>query len=76
MQKIVGACFARIIFAFALLACGWQTAVAVLSPGVSAVAAGTSRTLALKSDGTVWAWGLNTNGQFGDGTTTQRAAPM
>src|SRR6185312_15197966 len=40
------------------------------------IAAGGTHVLALKSDGTVWAWGSNTSGQLGDGTTTQRAAPV
>ncbi|MGA2245158.1 MAG: hypothetical protein ABSH48_09180 [Verrucomicrobiota bacterium] len=32
------------------------------------VAVGGSSTLALKSDGTMWAWGANNGGQLGDGT--------
>lgn len=32
--------------------------------------------LALKSDGTVWAWGNNDKGQLCDGTTTARATPV
>jgi len=32
--------------------------------------------LALGSNGTVWAWGDNTWGQLGDGTTTARSAPV
>jgi alpha-tubulin suppressor-like RCC1 family protein len=32
--------------------------------------------LVLKSDGTVWTWGLNTNGRLGDNTTTQRTTPV
>jgi alpha-tubulin suppressor-like RCC1 family protein len=32
--------------------------------------------LALKGDGTVWAWGINNGGQLGDGTTTSREAPV
>src|SRR5262249_18330023 len=44
--------------------------------GVSALAAGTSYSLALKSDGTVLAWGANSNGQLGDGTTAAKATPV
>ena len=32
-------------------------------------------TLAVRSDGTVWAWGGNPYGQLGDATTTERARP-
>jgi alpha-tubulin suppressor-like RCC1 family protein len=42
---------------------------------VVAMAAGNSHSLFLKSDGTLWAVGLNQGGQLGDGTTTTRARP-
>ncbi|MCW5983296.1 MAG: choice-of-anchor D domain-containing protein [Bryobacteraceae bacterium] len=35
--------------------------------GVTAIAAGVNHSLALRSDGTVWAWGDNQSGQLGDG---------
>ena len=44
--------------------------------GVTAVAAGFAHTVALKSDGTVRAWGENGKGQLGDETTTQRLTPV
>ena len=42
----------------------------------SAVAAAPSHTFVLKSDGTLWAWGRNSSGQLGDGSTTDRASPV
>jgi len=36
---------------------------------------GRSHSLAIKSDGTLWAWGSNVYGQFGDGTTTNSNVP-
>ncbi len=38
--------------------------------GVTALAAGSSHTCALLSDGTVACWGLNSYGELGDGTST------
>jgi YD repeat-containing protein len=49
-------------------------AVAVAAGGVNV--GGWDSSLALKSDGTVWAWGLNQYGQLGDGTTTSRSRPV
>ena len=43
---------------------------------VMKIAAGRDHTLALLSDGTVWAWGNNGSGQLGDGTTMLRTAPV
>ncbi|MGO8673906.1 MAG: choice-of-anchor tandem repeat GloVer-containing protein [Capsulimonadaceae bacterium] len=44
--------------------------------GVKAIAAGEYHCLALLSNGTVWAWGLNGNGQLGNGTTTNSDVPV
>ncbi|MGB4924643.1 MAG: hypothetical protein WBO98_10745 [Candidatus Nitrotoga sp.] len=44
--------------------------------GIIAIAAGDLHTVALKNDGTVWAWGHNSSGQLGIGTTTDSTIPV
>src|ERR1035437_4961518 len=44
--------------------------------GITAVAAGAYHALALKNDGTVWAWGGNGYGQLGYGTNTNIDIPV
>lgn len=39
-------------------------------------AAGGSHSLAILSDGSLWAWGANDSGQLGDGTTINRSTPV
>lgn len=44
---------------------------------VVAIAAGLHHSVGLKSDGSVWSWGLNLDGEFGDGNTnTVSAIPV
>lgn len=55
--------------------------VTVLANGLSiltatSVAAGESFSLAVRSDGTVWAWGLNSDGQLGSGRPLALTVPM
>ncbi|MEI6309167.1 MAG: hypothetical protein WCP58_05955, partial [bacterium] len=50
--------------------------VTVLGNNVAALTAGGWHTLALKGDGTVWSWGLNSSGQLGLGNTTSCSSPV
>jgi alpha-tubulin suppressor-like RCC1 family protein len=47
-----------------------------LGSGVTQVAAGGDFALAVKSDGTVWAWGGNEYGQLGDGSLDTSSVPV
>src|SRR3990172_3621138 len=45
--------------------------------GITAIAGGgRAHSLALRNDGTVWAWGFNTSGQLGNGTLTNNNVPV
>lgn len=39
------------------------------------LSAGMDHTVAVQSDGTLWAWGFNESGQLGDGTTAEKQIP-
>jgi len=44
--------------------------------GVTAIAAGQTHSMALKSDGTVWTWGDNTYGELGNSSNDQSITPV
>jgi len=44
--------------------------------GMLAVSAGDYHIISLKSDGTVWTWGYNFDGQLGNGSTTNSSTPV
>jgi trimeric autotransporter adhesin len=64
---------------------GWPTKTATQNIGIPVqigsdaewleVSAGGFFTLALKTDGSLWAWGKNYRSQLGDGTLIDRTAP-
>jgi alpha-tubulin suppressor-like RCC1 family protein len=45
------------------------------TPGLKTIAAGDSHTMAIKADGSLWAWGENTLGQLGLGTLANTGQP-
>ena len=56
---------------------GWaDPAKSFATLAVFPIAGGEYHSLALKSDGTVWAWGWNQYGALGDGTTNNRATAV
>ena len=44
--------------------------------GVVGVGGTTVHSLAIKTNGTLWAWGFNRDGQVGNGTTTNQTSPV
>ena len=40
------------------------------------VSGGSGHCAAIKTDGTLWTWGLGTNGRLGDNTTTSKSTPV
>lgn len=46
-----------------------------VTSGSQASGGGGFHSLGIQNDGTLWAWGLNDQGQLGDGTTTNRNSP-
>lgn len=56
-----------------------EQSLAVQIPGVrglTSLAAGSAHDLAIKSDGTIYAWGDNGSGQLGNGSTNSSATPI
>jgi len=45
-------------------------------PGVLQLDTSGTHTVAIQTDGSLWAWGLNSHGQLGDGTTITRYSPV
>ena len=43
---------------------------------VKGISAGLDYSSALKTNGTIWTWGVNDYGKLGDGTTINRLAPV
>ncbi len=43
---------------------------------MTAIAAGASHSVALRTDGSLRVWGSNGHGQLGDGTVTNRTSPV
>ena len=53
-----------------------ETGEIIPGDSIPAVAAGVYYSIALKKDGSLWAWGWNYFGQLGNGTNTDRGAPI
>jgi alpha-tubulin suppressor-like RCC1 family protein len=70
MKKPSWYCFILAIFLYGL---GWVTGANAVTPQI---AAGRYHMAMVRSDGTLWTWGYNVNGELGDGTTTNKSSPI
>ncbi|MBS4039965.1 MAG: T9SS type A sorting domain-containing protein [Flavobacteriales bacterium] len=52
------------------------TQVGTANDWVQVQAGGIANSMGIKADGSVWVWGRNNYGQFGNGTTTQSTVPL
>lgn len=65
------------VYTFSLTAtAGARTGSSTTTISVHDINGGDTHSLALKPDGTLWAWGLNSDGPVGDGTIDNRASPV
>ena len=55
---------------------GIATPEQIVASGVTAIAAGWTHSLFVKSDGSLWTMGCNFSGQLGDGMTSNRCSPV
>ena len=53
----------------------YYTPTKIIAGGVVSIAVGLEHSLAIKTDGSLWAWGWNLYGQLGDGTKINRLVP-
>ena len=59
-----------------LIGCSGEKRGMISESANTQIAAGRRHSVALKKDGTVWAWGENDFGQLGNGTNTGSGAPI
>jgi len=57
----------------ALTSCGGREGA---SPALPLLVAGDAHSVAIKADGTLWAWGLDEDGQLGNGTSENVDTPV
>ncbi len=54
---------------------GTGASVSLATTSYTRISSGQAHTLAIRSDGTLWAWGTNSDGRLGDGTLTGTSTP-
>lgn len=54
----------------------WSSPVQIGSNTWKSISGGTNFRIAIRSDDTLWTWGVNTDGQLGDNTTISKSSPV
>jgi alpha-tubulin suppressor-like RCC1 family protein len=72
-KLLTPAIWAVVALSLALTSCGSREGA---GPAPPFLVAGDAHTVAIKKDGTLWAWGLNQDGQLGNGTNKNSHAPI
>ena len=76
MKTLSRLCFTALLSVVVLAGCGGGNSnPTVTAPVINKIATGAFHTIALKTDGTLWAWGYNFDGQLGDTTTVDKHTP-
>ena len=76
--EFIGRIALAMLLVMAFVGCpgtGGNNGVTTSSSNIISISAGYNHSLAIKEDGSLWAWGLNNSGQLGDGTNTNRNIP-
>ena len=76
MKRSVSVQFGVLAGVALLAACGGSTTVEPLPSPFTSIAVGAIHTCALVQDGSAFCWGNNGFGQLGDGTQSDRDAPV